>query len=275
MSRPKSLAGLVASIEVQTLDWHAGLAAIQKHTGKPDELPLLSVVHAQASPDGNLYLTATDRYTAAIAVVSIWENHLPTGEVVEFDLAPDDVQDLRIFKPGRDDNPENRLRLDIGRNDVTVTEVAGMIETEADKSLTLPRVVFTEKYPSVDKLIAQGIRQAMALRERAEDEGSTSDAAVEEVFATAALIGRFDAAAGAYRKPLVIQQTAEARTALLIACGESFAGMLMPIRPQPEDLAQHRTWQDGWLKRLPEPDEQPVAMPEPAKGDEADQAGDE
>lgn len=262
MGAPKSLTGLVASVEVETKDWHAGLSAVRKHAGGKDDLPLLSVVHCTAHPDGNLYLAATDRYTVGLAVVSVWEDHVGAGELVEFDLGVDDVKDLGIFRPGKDDNPENRLRLDIGRHEVTVTEVAGMIETDADKSLTLPRLVFTEKYPDVGRLVAGGIRQAVALRERAEDEGATSDAAVEEVFTNAALIGRFDAAASAYKQPLVIQRTAEARTALLMSCGESFVGMLMPIKPGDDALAEHRGWQAGWVRRLPAPGDVPVTLPE-------------
>jgi len=149
MGAPKSRTGLLASIEVETRDWHAGLSAVRKHTGPKDDVPLLSVVHCKASPDGNLYLMATDRYTVGLSVVSIWADHIDAGELVEFDLAPGDVADLGIFKPEAKDNPENRLRIDVSRNDITVTEVAGMIETDADKSLTLPRVVFTDKYPDV------------------------------------------------------------------------------------------------------------------------------
>jgi Ftsk gamma domain len=266
MGAPKSLTGLHASIEVETKDWHAGLTAVRKHTGEKDDLPLLSVVHCTASPDGNLYLAATDRYTVALAVVSIWVDHVGSGEVVEFDLGPDDVKDLQIFKPAKDDNPENRLRLDVGKYDIAVTEVAGMVETDADKSLTLPRLVFTDKYPAVAKIVAGGIRQAVALRERAEDEGATSDAAVEELFTSSALIGRFDAAASAYREALVIQRTSEARTALLVSCGESFVGMLMPIRPDEDRIARHRDFQRGWANRLPDPDDVPVVMPESADG---------
>lgn len=268
MGAPKSRTGLLASIEVETADWHAGLSAVRKHAGPKDDLPLLSVVHCKASPDGNLYLMATDRYTVGMAVVSIWEDHLGTGELVEFDLGPEDVADLQIFKPSKDDNPENRLRLDVGKNDITVTEVAGMIETDADKSLTLPRLVFTDKYPDVAKIVAKGIRQATALRELAEEMGIASESAVEEVFTNASMLGRFDAAAGAYKEPLVLQRTAEARTALLVTCGESFVGMLMPIRPDEDTVAKLRGWQDGWVRRLPEPDPEPVAMPQPVAKDE-------
>jgi hypothetical protein len=41
MGAPKSLTGLVASIEVETRDWHACLSAVRKHAGPKDDLPLL------------------------------------------------------------------------------------------------------------------------------------------------------------------------------------------------------------------------------------------
>ena len=272
MGAPKSRTGLLASIEVETRDWHAGLSAVRKHTGPKDDLPLLSVVHCIAEPDGNLFLMATDRYTVGMAVVSIWDDHVKSGEMVEFDLGPGDVADLQIFKPGKDDNPENRLRLDVGANEITVTEVAGMIATDADKSLTLPRLVFTDKYPPVGKLIARGIDQAVALRERAEDVGTASSALVDEVFSQAVLWGRFDAAAAAYKEPWVLQRTAEARGGFLVSVGESFVGMLMPIRPDDDVITKHRAWQRDWRRRLPEPDAEPVAMPQPAAKDDEEVA---
>jgi hypothetical protein len=94
---------------------------------------------------------------------------------------------------------------------------------------------------------------------------------VEEVFTNASMLGRFDAAAGAYKEPLVLQRTAEARTALLVTCGESFVGMLMPIRPDEDTVTKLRGWQDGWVRRLPEPDPEPVAMPQPGAPGEAEE----
>jgi hypothetical protein len=141
-----------------------------------------------------------------------------------------------------------------------------MVETEADKHVGLPRQVFTDPYPALPKLAAATITRAIRLREEAEDEDKASASALDEIFAQAAMLARFADAERAYGSPLVIQRTAEARTALLVGCGESFVGVLMPIRPEVEQIAQHRSWQAAWLRRLPTPDPEAVSMPAvPAK----------
>jgi len=266
------LTGLDVSIEVRTTDLYAALCAVKAHVGGKEDLPLLQAVHLAVSPaDGNVYVMGTDRYTLGLAVVSIWEDHLVTGEEVDVDLSPEDVGDiLHLFRPGKDDNPEAALRLDVSGSEVAVTEVAGMIETEADKHVGLPRTVHVDPYPSVPKLLAASIRTAIALRESAEDAGQAGEQALAELFANASRLARFAQAEKAYKEPLVIQRTAEARGALLIGCSESFVGLFMPVAPSPEDVAEHRGWQAAWLRRLPEPDDTPVAMPDPAGQDDAD-----
>jgi hypothetical protein len=258
------VADLLASVDVRTTDIYAALKAVRAHVGSDDHLPILQGVHLTIHPDQNLYVVATDRYTAGLAVVSVWDDHLETGEIVEVDLPKQDVSDvMHLFKPAKGANPENCLRLDISKTEVVVTEVAGMIQMDADKQLRLPREQLTEEYPAVRKLIAGGLLRAVLMRQAAEDSGQASDTALEEIFANAAMIGRFDAAASAYGERLVLQRTAEARTALLVSCSESFIGMLMPITPDDRALAELRDWQRGWLTRLPQPDEEPVRMPEP------------
>ena len=49
MPAPKSLAGLVASVEVRTTDLYAALKAVQPHTAPKDDLPLLAAVHVAAA----------------------------------------------------------------------------------------------------------------------------------------------------------------------------------------------------------------------------------
>jgi hypothetical protein len=268
------MAELLASVDVQTADLYAALKAVRAHVGSDDHLPILQGVHLTIHPDQNVYVVATDRYTAGLAVVSVWADHLGTGELVEVDLGKQDVSDvMHLFKPAKGANPENCLRLDISKTEIVVTEVAGMIQMDADKQLRLPREQLTEEYPAVRKLIAGGLLRAVLMRQAAEDSGQASDTALEEIFANAAMIGRFDAAASAYGERLVLQRTAEARTALLVSCSESFIGMLMPITPDDRALAELRDWQRGWLTRLPQPDEEPVQMPEPPA--EADETAEE
>jgi len=273
MAPPRtSTAPLLASVEVETKDWHAALSAVRKHVAGKDELALLQAVHVVIHPGANLYVLGTDRFTVGCAVVSAWEDHVGTGESVEIDLSPTDVADLNIFKPGKDDNPENRLRIDVTAQDITVVETAGMIATEADKRLTLPRQAYVDKYPDVLRIMARSLREAVNLRDRAalydpdDDAGRQGLArlaavAVEELHADAALLSRFSAAASAYGERLVIARTREARAALVVTCGESFVGLLMPARPDDSDVRKVRDWQRAWLRRLPEPDDLPVEMP--------------
>lgn len=258
----------LASIEVRTTDLYAALCAVLPHVGGDDDLPLLQGVHLTAHPDGNVYVMATDRFTAGLAIASIWEDHLQVGEVVDLDLSAGDVRDvLHLFKPSKKDNPENALRIDVRTAEIRVTEVCGMIQTSADKYLGLPRQVFTDPYPDLPRMVAGAMQKAIRLREQAEDTGTAGEAALDELFAQASLLTRFGAAERAYREPLVIQRTAEARTALLVSCGESFTGLLMPIRPDDEYVARYRAWQAAWLRRLPEPGDVPVTMPQPAQDD--------
>lgn len=254
---------LVAAIEVQTADLYAALKAIKPHTAGDEDVRILQHVHLTIHPDENVYVMATDRYTVGLAVVSTWEDFLKTGEEIDVDLPPKDVADLlSVFKPGKGANPENRLRIEVSEDNVYVTEVSGMFAISTDRHLRLRREPLTETYPSVRKMIAGGITRAIRLRSAAELDGVADEAAADEVFASADLLGRFAAAQAAYKHPLVIQRTAEARAAWLIGVGESFVGMLMPFRVSEDTLSEHRDGQRGWLRRLPSPDAAPVKMPE-------------
>ena len=254
---------LVAAIEVQTADLYAALKAVKPHAAGDEDVRVLQQVHLTIHPDENVYVAATDRYTVGLAVVSTWEDHLKTGEEVDLDLPPKDIGDLlSVFKPGKGANPENRLRIEVSDENVVVTEISGMFAISTDKQLRLRREPLTDKYPAVRKIIAGGITRAIRLRSAAELDGVADEAAADEVFASADLLGRFKEAQAAYKHPLVIQRTAEARAAWLIGVGESFVGMLMPFRVSEDTLAEHRDGQRGWLRRLPSPDPAPVAMPE-------------
>lgn len=264
MGAPKSLAGLVASVEVELFDWHRGLTSVTGHTADPKkDVPMLSCVRVRLDPDGNAYLMATDRATVGLSLVSIWENHLPTGEVVEFDLTRDDVGKLlAVFKP-RKGGEEDRLRLDIGAHTIRVTELRGMIEVKGDSHHQLLRQPAAEDYPDLRRIVARCIREATALRERAGIEGGIGEAAADEVFTRSDLWSRFGAAASAYGALEVIERTREARSAFLVSVGESFRGVLMPSAPDEGMVADHRAFHRDWLTRLPDPDDVPVRMPDP------------
>lgn len=267
-----------ASVEVELLDWHRALNAVKGHAADPKkDVPMLARVHVRIEPDGNAYLMATDRTTVGLAIVTVWEDHVATGELVSFDLTSEDVGKLlAVFKP-RKGGEEDRLRLDIAAHTIRVTELRGMIEVKGDSHHQLLRQPLAEEYPDLGKVVARCIREATALRERAHLDGALGEAAAEEVFARADLMSRFTAAAAAYSgSTLAIERTREARSALLISVGESFRGVLMPVRPEDDEVASHRQWHQDWLRRLPDPDDVPVSMPDraaapqPAPSDDED-----
>lgn len=278
MAPPKSLAGLDASVEVELLDWHRGLAAVKGHAaGAGKDVPMLERVHVRLEPDGNAYLMATDRHTVGLAIVSIHADHLGTGELAEFDLSGDDVAKLTaVFKP-RKGGEEDRIRFDVRRDTIRVTEIRGMIELKGDAHHQLLRQPAADDYPDLRLIVARCVKEATALRERAELHGALGEAAAGEVFTRADLWSRFKDAASAYGDLQVIERTREARSAFLVSVGESFRGVLMPVTPEPEDVAQHRAWQQDWLRRLPTPEETPVGMPAapPPKGATAATDGDD
>lgn len=276
MGRPRTLTGLAASVEVQVFDWHRGINAVKPHLADPKkDVPMLARVHVRVEPDGNVYLMATDRSTVGLAIVSILEDHLATGELVEFDLDGDDLSKLlAVFKP-RKGGEEDRLRIDVRADTIRVTEVRGMIEVKGDAHHQLVRQPRAQGYPDLRKIVARCIGEATSLRERAELHGTVGEAITEEIFTRADLWTRFGHAAGAYGERLVLERTREARSAFLVSVGESFRGVMMPTAPEPSEVFQHRSWHEDWLRRLPSPDEVPVRMPAQPVTDEAESDADE
>lgn len=258
---PPTRTGLTASVEVRTADLYATLRSVLPHVSTDDETPVLTNVHLAIEPDGNVYVAGTDRYTVGLGITSVWEDHLRTGETVDVYLSRKDVTDLlHLFRPRKSADGEDALRVDVSATSFTVTETSGLFDLPTDRHLQLPHAP-AEKFPDIRRLIAGGIARAVALRENAEDTGHADAANVDEVFTNAAFFTRFAHAAKAWDAPLVVQRTSEARAALLMSCGESFVGMLMPINPDAETVADQRDWEQAWIRRLPAPLSAPVAMP--------------
>jgi hypothetical protein len=277
MGAPKSLAGLVASVEVELFDWHRGLTSVMGHAADPKkDVPMLARVHVRLDPDGNAYVMATDRSTIALAIVSIWEDHVASGELVEIDLTGDDIAKLlAVFKP-RKDGEEDRLRLDIGAHTIRVTELRGMIEVKGDAHHQLLRQSSVDDYPDLRLIVARCIKEAAAFREHAVSTGSVGGAAADELFMRPHLLARVATSATAYKgADLALERTKEARSALLASVGESFRCVVMPSAPEVTEVADHRGWQQDWLNRLPDPDDVPVTMPAPLPPKGAPAAGED
>jgi hypothetical protein len=265
MKEPKTK--LLVSWTVMTSDLRAALAAVRVHIGDEEGLPVLTKVRLRFDPQGILYVQATDRYTAAVGIVSRWEDHTAYGDEVDLDLSAGDVKDiLAMFPPVKDTQYDDRLRIDVHPTKVVLVDVSGLVPS--GKLIELPVGKPADNYPDLRKLLAGAVETATRLQAQARRDGWAADTASAEVFTRPQMVARFNAAGTAYGDLLVLQRTSEARVGLLVTCGESFVGLLMPVPPDEETLGKLRDTHRAWLRRLPAPDlDVPVAMPVPPTQD--------
>jgi ribosomal protein S25 len=223
--------------KVGTADFRQALTAVRVHASTDTDVPTMHRVRLVID-EHNVTAMATDRYTAGLAIASVWECSAGDGDwPCTVDLAPSDVANiLRIFHAGKEkgDVPDFELRLDITVDRVTVTDCSGMIDGH---SFTVPRL-------PTDGTILCVIPGMIA---RQHDAGP---AVLDELAVGGETMARFKVAAGTYGEGLEIEFR-DATSALLIRCGESFLGLLMPRHLSDDSLAQRRAWADGWTHRLP------------------------
>ena len=164
--------------------------------------------------------------------------HDPNTDGVVVEVLPEDVgKVLSIFKSGKesaDESPEYLLRFTIDRNHVTVTDCSGMIDGRA---LRIPRLPTGDGLTSVPTLVARAQRSEPVL--------------LEDMIFGGRFVGRFIDASKAYGNPLAFESHQGTR-AILIRCGESFLGLLMPQSPDEDTIALHKQWSVAWDERLPE-----------------------
>lgn len=224
------------SVTVGTVDLRAALQAVRVHACTDAELPDLTRVRLAVDPI-NVTVTATDRFTLGMAIVSVLEQS-DADDTYEVDLLPDDVTKiLSIFKGGKDsgDAPELMLRLDVAEQSLTVTDCSGLIDGRA---LKVPRLPTSEHgLSSIPKLVARAHFSDHVL--------------LEGAFFGGEKLARFKVAAAQYGECLILEAH-EGTNAVLARCGESFLGMIMPIWPADETLVQMKEWAAAWDSRLPE-----------------------
>uniref|UniRef100_UPI000B133762 DNA translocase FtsK n=1 Tax=Nocardia pseudovaccinii TaxID=189540 RepID=UPI000B133762 len=154
------------------------------------------------------------------------------------DIAPSDIKNiLAIFTAGKEksDTPEYELRLDITNNRITITDCSGLIDGHA---LTVPRMPTDGgTLCTIPGLIA---------RQHGSDATRLTDMSVG-----GEMMARFSAASNAYGQALDIEAHSASR-ALLIRCGESFLGLMMPRQLLDRDRDERREWSTGWDQRLPD-----------------------
>lgn len=196
---------------VSTRRLRAALIAVLPHASTDKDDVFLTRVRVYAGGH-QLVVCATDRFTAAMAWVDLDES---TGEVGCFDLTTTDVQQLlavhRVPKEG-----SFELRLGHDGKHLRATDVSGL--GFGGKSLRLEALSVDKSYPDVPDLIARVARSAA---DRLVDPGSSLN------LVWGAATARFTLAAKAFDEFLSIEAIERPR-ALLVSCGESFLGVLIP-----------------------------------------------
>ncbi|HJQ00108.1 MAG TPA: hypothetical protein VJ851_00780 [Jatrophihabitans sp.] len=217
-------------ITVGTQDFRRALRAVTPHADPDPDFPQLHRVRLVVGGE-NLTVSATNRHTLGHAIVSILDNH--TGVVGdELDLSPNDVREiLALFKPNTK-APDESLLIEVDDRHTTVTDVSGLFP---GKSLRLPRYPMEEHFPSVALLIREVLTRTVKSTER--------------LIANGKLYGLFVKASDAYGQWLVIEP-AGSSSAILYTCGESFVGMLMPVRGDDDTYERINGWHADWLERL-------------------------
>ena len=225
------------SVTVGTADLRAALTTVKAHACTDPEIPDLNRIRLAVDPV-NVTVTASDRFTIGLALASVLEQDGPP-DAYEVELLPDDVgKILSIFKAGKESGeyPEYLLRLDTTEKSVTVTDCSGMLDGRA---LKVPRLPTSETGLShIPTLLAKAHYADLVLL----DAGAAF---------SGEYLARFKVAAQHYQQPIVLEAH-EGMRAILVRCGESFLGLLMPRLLTEDDAYQLKEWAAAWDTRLPE-----------------------
>jgi hypothetical protein len=230
---------MTATIIVGTADLRHALTAVSVHATPDKEDAGLHRVRMLFA-DGNVAVTASDRFTAALAIVSIWKERdcdYEPGLIVEF--APDDIAKiLRIFKAGRDAHdgqPDYLLRIEVADSEVTFSDCSGF--DIVGHALRVPRLANEPTLGGIPWLIHRQHQGNFALL-------------AGGIAVSGDYLARFQQAGKAYGEPLNLEARADGR-ALLVRCGDSFLGAVSPRRMNDDYLARAKAWAEGWTQRLP------------------------
>ncbi len=234
------------SFTVGTKDFRRALQSVLPHVSRDDELPMLNRARCFVDVD-NVTVAGTDRYTAALAIASVWDIDTMSPVVGSLDLSLTDIAKiLAVFKAGKDkdddDAPAFQLRIELRAcaDDALVlriTDASGLIDGEHLEIPTSPPV---DNFPLLRELIATYLAEP----------SSTLDT----FGVSGTLIGRLQKAATVYDELLVLSRAGTRDTSPILArCGESFLGAVMPIRFPDEEKAKHDGWLHSWSRRLPPP----------------------
>lgn len=187
-----------------------------------------------------MLVCATNGYSAGLAAVSVFDTDGLTAdaETDAFSLVPGAVKHLLgLFPAGKTEEGDmgECLRFTLTGDDLRVLDVSGLWP---GKELALPGV---NSYMTVLNLPLLFQRALEAVR-----------AVPGDVATNGRLLRHFTAAATAYHKPLLIEPTGKSTT-ILLRCGDSFLGLLMPLRLSDEEIIEQQGWAAAWPARLDGP----------------------
>ncbi|MFI6215667.1 hypothetical protein ACIBCD_27055 [Nocardia brasiliensis] len=237
------MTSIATSITVGTADLRQALTAVTVHASTDGELPDIARVRLTIGPD-HVFVTATDRFTAALAHVSTWDHDGEPFEIVEL-LVDDAAKLLRIFKVhGKDDGdaPQYTLRLDVAHDEVTATDSSGF--DIIGRRFRMPRLETAVTLNGVPALFERAHLGQIVLLDSA-----------SSMVVSGKMLARFKVAATVYDEPLAMETRSGHRkgsASVLIRCGESFLGLIVPRQLVDEEAARAREWAQGWTARLPE-----------------------
>jgi hypothetical protein len=235
MDPPTDLGLTRTEVTVSTVDLRRALRSVVGHVDPDKDTTLLRRVRVHIQRD-NALVVATNRYTAAVAVVSLWDNAYADDDVT-LDVGPDQVAEvLAMFRADEkgNDSGDDKLRVRLTDRYVTMTDTAGLFP---GKEVTWPRLTTEEQFPDLLNLIGGMLAKA-----------GTGKAST--LHTSGNLLALFKAASTVYDSPVVIEPTKAEGGALVLSVGESFVGLLMPIRTDADQLAQQSAWRDAWHRRL-------------------------
>lgn len=222
-------------ILVETNDFRAGLISTVAHASNGKYDPELARVRLDVGPV-NMHITATDRFTVGLALVSVEAHIEPELEII--DIGIEDVEKiLTVFKGGRTkgDDPEHILRIEATDEHVKITDSSGMIDGRA---LELPRLASDEAFPDLTTTFAHA--QHSPLR------------SVDMLAFGMGQLKKFNAAAACYREPLVFESIGTS-SSITVRCGSSFIGRIPQVPLNQKLTDQLSVWRDGWDERIPRP----------------------
>lgn len=232
---------MTTTVHVLTADLGRALSSVAPHVGKAKGAPEYSRIRITTGPI-NTTITAFDRWTAALAIVST-EDYDGEPSIVAEILPEDATKIAGIFRiSGGVDELDGKLRLEITEEYVRVTDISGLIE---GRSLRVPRLATEDALSLVPRLIQQAHLGQLRLLQDITDLTVSGDH-----------IARWRAAAQAYGMPVQIDPRSTGdqskKPRLVVRCGESFLGLMVPQSVTEDRKVKAKQFGEDWAERLPD-----------------------